>query len=172
MRTPRVSVMLLVLFAAACRGTIDRDSGGPSEHLRERDHDRGGGQSDEHGLQHGMRLLDLLVTREGQVIAYTMFAVPESCDLDAMWAAAGRRPLAGRLITDSFKDGEYIGMTKQEPLYAQLNGVIQLSLRHGYNHQSDVTLDGVRMVRMDDDDNGAWRLSAGDVARARKAAVR
>lgn len=172
MRKPRVSVMLLVLFASACRGTIGHESGGLGEHLRERDHDRGGGQSGEHGLKHGMRLLDLLVTREGQVIAYTMFAVPESCDVDAMWAAAGRRPLAGRLIRDSFKAGEYVGMTRQEPLYAQLKGVIRLSLKQGYSLQSEVTLDGVRMIRMDDDDNGAWRLSAGDVARARKAAVR
>lgn len=170
MRTPRVSVMLLVLFAAACRGTIGHESVGLGEHLRERDHDRGDGQSGEHGLKHSRRLLDLLVTREGQVIAYTMFAVPESCDLDAMWASAGRRPLVGRLITDSFQDGEYIGMTRQEPLYAQLKGVIRLSLRHGSSLQSEVTQDGVRMIRMDD--NGGWRLSAGDVARARKAAVR
>ena len=117
-----------------------------------------------------MKLLDLLVIREGQVIAYSMFAVPSSCDVDAMWSAAGQRPLAGRLITDSFKAGEYVGMSRAEPLSVDLEGAILLSLRHGFSLESEVTLHGLRMIRQDD--NGAWRLSAGAVTRARQAARR
>jgi len=117
-----------------------------------------------------MQVLDLFFTREGQVIASSMFAVPGSCDVDAMWSAAGQRPLAGRLITDSFKDGEYVGMSRAEPLSVDLQGVILLSLRHGFSLQSELTLDGLRMIRQDD--NGAWRLSVGAVTRARQAAQR
>lgn len=117
----------------------------------------------------GQKLLDLSVARDGHVLAEIQFAVPDSSDVDAMWAAAGKRPLVGALVLDTLSPAD--APTAEQPLHTLLRGPVVLSLTHTNSVESRVTLHSVRLQRSDAG-SVDWRLSAYDVARAQQAALR
>ena len=117
----------------------------------------------------GQKLLHLEISRGGVLLAELVYPVRDTSDVDAMWAAAGRRPFRCVLALDELRPVER--PTSEEPLLARLEGVLQLSLMHTDYLESRVTLEGVCLERSDER-AADWRLSAGDVARVRRAASR
>ena len=121
------------------------------------------------GCHPGMMLLKLSVSRAGETLAEVLFEVSDSSDVEAMWAAAGQRPVSGELFLNALAHEEV--SPAEQPLEARIRGPVVLSVTHGGHLWSEVTLDGVRLERSADR-SVDWRLSAADVARAQRAASR
>lgn len=110
----------------------------------------------------GMRLLSLEVRKGGEVVYESAFDVRDDKGTAAIWDEAGENLFTdGLSIPDAF--------TFPESTRAHLEGEVVVRIAHGDTTLSEVSLEGLDLVRSGDDDTD-WRLPREEILRAKAAA--
>lgn len=110
----------------------------------------------------GMRLLSLEVRKGGEVVYVSAFDVRDDKGTAAIWDEAGENLWTdGLTVPDAF--------TFPESTRAHLDGEVSLRITHGDMTLSEVSLEGLDLIRSDDG-NTDWRLPREEILRAKAAA--
>lgn len=110
----------------------------------------------------GMRLLSLEVRKGGEVVYVSAFDVRDDKGTAAIWDEAGENLWTdGLTVPDAF--------TFPESTRAHLDGEVNLRITHGDMTLSEVSLEGLDLIRSDDG-NSDWRLPREEILRAKAAA--
>lgn len=110
----------------------------------------------------GMRLLSLEVRKGGEVVYVSAFDVRDDKGTAAIWDEAGENLWTdGLTVPDAF--------TFPESTRAHLDGEVNLRITHGDMTLSEVSLEGLDLIRSDDG-NTDWRLPREEILRAKAAA--
>jgi len=110
----------------------------------------------------GMRLLSLEVRKGGEVVYVSAFDVRDDKGTAAIWDEAGENLWTdGLTVPDAF--------TFPESTRAHLDGEVSLRITHGDMTLSEVSLEGLDLIRSDDG-NSDWRLPREEILRAKAAA--
>ena len=110
----------------------------------------------------GMRLLSLEI-RQGEELVYeSSFDVRDDKGIAEIWDEAAENIFAdGLSAPDAF--------SFPEPTRAHLDGVVNVRIAHGSQIVSDVSLEGIDLIRSDDSATD-WRLPREEILRAKAAA--
>ena len=110
----------------------------------------------------GMRLLSLEVRKGGEVVYESAFDVRDGKGPAAIWDEAGENLWTdGLAVPDAF--------TFPESTRAHLDGEVNLRITHGNQIVSEVSLEGIDLIRSDDSTTG-WHLPREEILRAKAAA--
>ena len=111
----------------------------------------------------GMKLLQMEVQHQGNVVLETMFDTSDSSTKSQIWDAAGRKPFATEvdLVAEN--------ASAVAPLEARLTGPVQITITHGSTVEGRASLEDLTLTRSGPSDND-WHLSTTALGRAKKAA--
>ncbi len=110
----------------------------------------------------GMRLLSLEVRKGGEVVYVSAFDVRDDKGAAAIWDEAGENLFTdGLAVPDAF--------TFPESTRAHLDGEVNVRIAHGSQIISDVSLEGIDLIRSDDSATD-WHLPREEILRAKAAA--
>lgn len=109
----------------------------------------------------GQKLLTLEVQRDGEVLLSTTFDVLDTSTEAEIWDSAGEVPFSTEV------DG--LAPSGTDPLRAEIEGTLHVRILWTDTVESDVTLEGLRLVRSAHDSSD-WRLPSAEIRRAKAAA--
>ncbi|MDG1490398.1 MAG: hypothetical protein P8R43_00810 [Planctomycetota bacterium] len=110
----------------------------------------------------GMRLLTLEVRKGGEVVYESSFDVRDDKGTAAIWDEAGENLFADGLSAPG-------AFTFPEDTRAHLDGEVDLRIAHGDMTLSEVSLEGLDLIRSGDSTTD-WRLPREEILRAKAAA--
>lgn len=111
----------------------------------------------------GMKLLQMEVQHQGNVVLETMFDTSDSSTKSQIWDAAGRKPFATEV------DLVAGNASSVAPLEARLTGPVQITITHGSTVEGQASLEDLTLTRSGPSDDD-WHLSTTALGRAKKAA--